>query len=169
VAGLAVGAVATGRAGVLRRESALTVGGDIALVDVAVSRERFVGARAIWRPQDVSELFVTFASPSAVGLSAIAGALEPLPRGGARGLHVRLGPGRTVTVPLAPGLVAPVEVAAHRVIERGEEIALAPGVGTIALDGERELERRGQATTVRLIDGPLTIDVDATLAQLPRA
>jgi hypothetical protein len=169
VAGMAVGAVATERAGVLRRESALAVDGDIALVDVAVSRERFVGARALWRPADVSELFVTFASPSAVGLSAIAGALEPLPRGGARGLHVRLGPGRTVTVPLAPGLVAPVEVAAHRVIERGEEIALAPGVGTIALDGERELERRGQATTVRLIDGPLTIDVDATLAQLPRA
>src|SRR3954465_10061300 len=40
VAGMAVGAVATERAGVLRRESALTVGGDIALVDVAVSRER---------------------------------------------------------------------------------------------------------------------------------
>jgi predicted polyphosphate/ATP-dependent NAD kinase len=169
VAGLAVGAVATERAGVLRRESALTVGGDIALVDVAVSRERFVGARAVWRPQDVSELFVTFASPSAVGLSAIAGALEPLARGGGRGLHVTLGEGRTVTVPLAPGLVAPVEVASHRVIERGEEVEVAAGVGTIALDGERELERRGEATTVRLIDGPLTIDIDATLAQLPRA
>jgi predicted polyphosphate/ATP-dependent NAD kinase len=169
VAGMAVGAVATGRAGVLRRESALTVAGDIALVDVAVSRERFTGARAVWRPADISELFVTFANPSAVGLSAIAGALEPLERGGGRGLHVRLGPGRTVTVPLAPGLVAPVEVASHRVISLGEEVALAPGVGTIALDGERELERRGQASAVRLIDGPLTIDIDATLAQLPRA
>ena len=117
----------------------------------------------------MSELFVTFANPAAVGLSAIAGALEPLPRGGAHGLHVRLGPGRTVTVPLAPGLVAPVEVASHAVIERGQPVEIAGGVGTIALDGERELERRGEATTVRLVDGPLTIDVDATLAQLPRA
>jgi len=169
VAGMAVGLVATGRAAVLRRESALAVGGDLALVDVAVSRERFIGARAVWRPADVSELFVTFANPSAVGLSAIAGALEPLPRGGGRGLHVRLGEGRTVTVPLAPGLVAPVSVASHRVIELGEEITLAPGDGTIALDGERELERRGQPITVRLVEGPLTIDIDATLAQLPRA
>ena len=169
VAGMAVGLVATGRAAVLRRESALAVGGDLALVDVAVSRERFIGARAVWRPADVSELFVTFANPSAVGLSAIAGALEPLPRGGGRGLHVRLGEGRTVTVPLAPGLVAPVSVASHRVIELGEEITLAPGDGTIALDGERELERRGQPITVRLVEDPLTIDIDATLAQLPRA
>jgi hypothetical protein len=169
VAGLAVGAVATGRGGVLRRESALSVDGDIALVDVAVTRERFIGARALWRPADISELFVTFANPAAVGLSAIAGALEPLARGGGRGLHVTLGAGRTVTVALAPGLVAPVEVASHRVIELGETVELAPGVGTIALDGERELERRGEGTTVRLIDGPLTIDIDATLAQLPRA
>ena len=169
VAGMAVGLVATGRAAVLRRESALAVGGDLALVDVAVSRERFIGARAVWRPADVSELFVTFANPSAVGLSAIAGALEPLPRGGGRGLHVRLGEGRTVTVPLAPGLVAPVSVASHRVIAHGEEVEIEPGVGTIALDGERELERRGQPITVRLVEGPLTIDIDATLAQLPRA
>src|SRR3954466_3888753 len=144
VAGMAVGAVATERAGVLRRESALAVDGDLALVDVAVSRERFVGARALWRPADVSELFVTFASPSAVGLSAIAGALEPLARGGGRGLHVTLGEGRTVTVALAPGLVAAGEVAWHRVIERGQEVQIAAGTGTIALDGERELERRGE-------------------------
>jgi hypothetical protein len=169
VAGLAVGAVATGRGGVLRRESALSVNSDIALVDVAVTRERFIGARALWRPADISELFVTFANPSAVGLSAIAGALEPLKRGGGRGLHVRLGEGRTVTVALAPGLVAPVEVASHRVIALGEEVEVEPGIGTIALDGERELERRGEPMSVRLIDGPLTIDIDATLAQLRRA
>jgi predicted polyphosphate/ATP-dependent NAD kinase len=169
VAGMAVGAVATGAAGALRRESALAVGGDLALVDVAVSRERFIGARALWRPEDVSELFVTFANPAAVGLSAIAGALHALPRGGGQGLHVRLGPGRTVTVPLAPGLVAPVSVAEHRVIALGEEVVIAPGEGTIALDGERELERRGEPATVTLVPGPLTIDIDATLAQLPRA
>lgn len=168
VAGMAVGHVASGRAAALRRECALRVGDDLALVDVAVSRERFIGARAVWRPEDVSELFVTFANPAAVGLSAIAGALATLPRAGGRGLHVRLGPGRTVIVPVAPGLVAPVSVAEHRVIELGEETALEPGVGTIALDGERELERRGEATTVTLVPGPLTIDVEATLAQLPR-
>jgi predicted polyphosphate/ATP-dependent NAD kinase len=170
VAGLATGLVATGRADALRRENVLEVraGGasDVALVDVAVTRERFVGARALWRPESVSELFVAFASPSAVGLSAIAGALHALPRGGGRGLHVRLGPGRRVTVALAPGLVTGVEVASHRVLGLGEEVEIAAGAGAIALDGERELERRdGEPATVRLAAGPLTIDIDAVLAQ----
>lgn len=176
VAGIATALVATGRAGdgALRREAALAVevpggGADLALVDVAVSRERFIGARALWRPDDVSELFVTFANPSAVGLSAVAGALEPLPRGGGRGLHVRLASGpddaaRTVHVALAPGLVVGVPVAAHRVVELDEHVEIAAGPGTVALDGEREIERRrDEPVTVRLVRGPLTIDVDAVM------
>jgi predicted polyphosphate/ATP-dependent NAD kinase len=167
VAGLATGYVAMGRAGDgLRREYALEVrvGGrsDIALVDVAISHQRFIGARALWRADSIAELFVTFANPSAVGLSAIAGALQPLPRGGGRGMHVRLGSGRELDVALAPGLIARVGVASHRVIELGEEVELAPG--TIALDGERELERTDEPATVRLVEGPLTIDVDAVMA-----
>jgi predicted polyphosphate/ATP-dependent NAD kinase len=176
VAGLATGFVATGRAGrgALRREAALEVrtrsgAPDLALVDVAVTRERFIGARALWRPEDVSELFVTFATPSAVGLSAIAGALQPLDRGAGRGLHVRLGAegvdaARTVQVALAPGLVLGIPVAGHRVLALGEAVEVAAGPGTVALDGEREIERRpGEPVTVRLVPGPLTIDVDAVM------
>jgi predicted polyphosphate/ATP-dependent NAD kinase len=176
VAGLATGLVATGRAGdgTLRREAALAVRTpdgepDLALVDVAVTRERFIGARALWRPEDVTEIFVTFASPSAVGLSAVAGALQPLDRGGGQGLHVRLAPDaaaarRTVKVALAPGLIVDVPVAGHRVLALGEEVEVAAGAGTVALDGEREIERRhGDPVTVRLVPGPLTIDVDAVM------
>ena len=176
VAGIATGLVATGRAGpdALRREAALAVelpglAADLALVDVAVSAERFVGARALWRPHDVSEVFVTFANPSAVGLSAVAGALRPLERGGGRGLHVRLARDaadaeRVVHVALAPGLVARVPVAAYRVVELDERVEIAPGPGTVALDGEREIERRNdEPVTVRLVRGPLTIDVDAVM------
>src|SRR5918912_2666294 len=137
VAGIATGLLATGRAGpgALRREAALAVevpgaAPDLALVDVAVSRERFVGARALWRPDAVSDLLVTFANPSAVGLSAVAGALRALPRGGGRGLHVRLAPDpgaaeRVVHVALAPGLVVPVPVAAHRVLDLGDTVEVA--------------------------------------------
>jgi len=134
-----------------------------------VSRERFIGARALWRAADVSELFVTYANPSAVGLSAIAGALCPLPRGSGRGLHVRLAPDvaaaeAVVHVALAPGLVVPVPVAEHRVLTLDEPVEVAPGPGTVALDGEREIERRhGEPVTVRLVPGPLTIDVDAVM------
>jgi len=176
VAGLATGLVATGRAGpdALRRESALQVSvdgaaPDLALVDVAVTRERVIGARALWRTQDVAELLVAFASPSAVGLSAVAGMLAPLERGGGRGLHVRLAADdepaiATLQVALAPGLVAPVRVAAARELRLGDEVRLPRGPGVIALDGEREIERSPEAdVTVSLVPGPRTIDVDAVM------
>jgi predicted polyphosphate/ATP-dependent NAD kinase len=181
VAGLAAGLVATGRAGdgALRRELALAVGvGDaepeLALVDVILSSEPFTGARALWRGSGVSELFVACANPSAVGFSSIAGMLRPLPRGGGRGLHVRLtddlaGADLVLRVPLAPGLLAPVGVAGFRTLELGEEVAAAPGSGCLALDGEREIERRpGEQVTVRLVPGPFTIDVDAVMRHAAR-
>lgn len=176
IAGLATGLVATGQVGDggLRRETALAVelsGGrrDLALVDVAVSAERFIGARALWRGGGVSELLVTFADPGAIGMSSVAGQLHPVPRGAGRGLYVTLAPtpdrgALTLQVPLAPGLVVPVGVTGFRTIELGEAIALADGHGCLALDGERELERRdGERTTVRLVAGPATIDVDAVM------
>lgn len=181
VAGLAAGLVATGRAGdgALRRELALAVElgdgeSDVALVDVILSAGPFTGARALWRGSGVSELFVACANPSAVGFSSIAGLLKPLPRAGGRGLHVRLTDDLAqaelvIRVPLAPGLLAPVGVAGFRTLELGEEVAAAPGPGCVALDGEREIERRpGERVTVRLVPGPLTIDVDAVMRHAAR-
>lgn len=180
VAGLATGLVATGRAGdeALRREKILRVGlngtpsYDCALVDVAVSSERFVGARAIWRAGDVSELFVAFAAPDAVGFSSVAGLLDPIPAGHA--LHVRLTDPReaetVLTVPLAPGLVVPVGVAESRRIEPGETVRVEHTSGSLALDGEREIELKSDdQVEVRLdTDGPTTIDVEAVMQEAAR-
>jgi predicted polyphosphate/ATP-dependent NAD kinase len=172
IAGLATGLVATGRAPdhALRREPALVVERpgaqpDLALVDVAVTRERFVGARAIWRHDALCELFVTSADPAAVGLSSLAGMLAP----GARGLHVRVAGDRAraevvLDVAIAPGLVAPIAVAGFAALEPGSRVPLTADGGSVALDGEREIERHGDdGATVRLADGPLRIDVDAVM------
>jgi predicted polyphosphate/ATP-dependent NAD kinase len=176
VAGLAAGLVATGRAGAnaLRRELALRVDlgegePELALVDVVLSAERFTGARAMWRGAGVSELFVACVNPGAVGFSSVAGLLHPLPRAGRQGLHVRLADDvdraeLVLRVPLAPGLLTPVGVDGFRTLELGEDVAVAPASGCVALDGEREIERRpGESITVRLAPGPLTIDVDAVM------
>ena len=182
VAGLATGLVATGRVDgpVLRRAKLLLVERpghepDRALVDVAVTTARFTGARALWRPQDAREVVVTFAPAGAVGLSAVAGMLDPVPRDAPHGLHVRLADPataeRVVAVPLAPGLVEPVGVAAVRRLAPGEAVDVAPGGGSLALDGEREIELHASETVrVRLSDrGPLTIDVDEAMAQAAAA
>jgi ATP-NAD kinase N-terminal domain len=50
---------------------------DVALVDVALVTESYVGARALWRTENFRELYVTFADPAVIGMSAIAGLLEP--------------------------------------------------------------------------------------------
>jgi predicted polyphosphate/ATP-dependent NAD kinase len=182
VAGIATGLVATGRIGdeALRREKILRVNvngeenRDCALVDVAVNSERFVGARALWRPRNISEIVVSSARPDAVGLSSIAGLLEPTGRDAPHGLHVRLIPpdeARIVlTVPLAPGLVVPVGVEEVNRVEPGEAVALSPGAGSIALDGEREIEvGPSDEVEVRLgPDGPLTIDVGEAMRQAAR-
>jgi hypothetical protein len=73
-------------------------------------------------------------------------------------------------IPLAPGLVARVGVTAARRLLAEEAVAVAARDGSIALDGERELELRpGQRVEVRLNErGPLTIDIDAVMAEAAR-
>jgi hypothetical protein len=172
VAGLAVGLAVTGRGGpqALCQEAALAIEqpAELALVDVALTTERFVGARALWHPEALREVVVTMADPAATGLSALAGLLAPFPRGSGRGLHIRLArePGEeriALDVPLAPGLIAPVAVAGFRPLELGDTVTLT-GAGTLALDGEREIELLpGAGTRVRLVPGPARIDVDAVM------
>jgi predicted polyphosphate/ATP-dependent NAD kinase len=182
VAGLATGLVATGQVGsdgALRRETALAVElegreRELALVEIAVTRDRFTGARALWRGDEVSELFVTFASPSAIGLCSVAGLLRPLARGAGQGLHVRLAASPkdaelALRVPLAPGLLVPVGIRGFDLIEMEEPVAVAAGEGCLALDGERELERRrGEPALVRLVPGPRTIDIDTVMLEAAR-
>jgi predicted polyphosphate/ATP-dependent NAD kinase len=91
VAGLAAGLVATGAVpadgpdghAVSRAKLLEVRAGDrveTALVDVAVSTERHVGARAVWDPATVRQLFCAFAEPDAIGLSSILGQLSPVAR-----------------------------------------------------------------------------------------
>lgn len=179
VAGMATGLVATGQirhAGVLRREKLLAIGvndvdHDVALVDVAVSNERWVAARALWRAEELREACVTFASPSALGISGVAGLMSPIPRDAPHGLHLRLAPPRqarvVVTVPLAPGLLVPVGVDEVRQILPGQTIELQHGEGCLALDGERELELGADdRVAITLHAGPRLIDVDAVMAHV---
>lgn len=185
VAGIATGLVATGRVGReegVRKAKCLRVrvpGSaetrcDLALVDVALTTEPWVGARALWCPADISEAVIAFGEPGGVGLSAIAGLVDPVGKGDPWGLHVRLAPPQAaelvVRAPLAPGLVVPVGIAATTRIRPGETIALEAPVGSVALDGERELELAAPTTVeVELaLDGPAVVDIESVMAVAAR-
>jgi hypothetical protein len=179
VAGIATGLVATGLVTGARREKMLCVArngeprAECALVDAALVAEPFVGSRAVWRVGEVSELFVAFARPDAVGLSAIAGQLEPVERDAPYGLRVRLAdPERApivLRVPIAPGLVVRVGVAHHERMEPGRRYGLERVYGSLALDGERELELTPEdEIALTLEEGPVRIDVGWVMAQAAR-
>jgi hypothetical protein len=146
----------------------------VALVDVCISTVTHVGSRALWQPATLREVYCAFAEPHAVGLSSIAGLLRPNARTDPEGVLVRLAaPGaadRTVFAPIAPGVVAPVGVRDVRALPAGVPHAVALDHGTVAVDGEREIEfAAGTPVTVTLArDGPVVLDVRAVLAAAAR-
>jgi predicted polyphosphate/ATP-dependent NAD kinase len=167
VAGLAAGTVARGRvplAEIALRHKWLQVSVDgqpvdSALVDVALLRGRFVGARAVWEPDALLALAVTRADPATIGISAIAGALQPIAPEEPRGLAVWLAPEaqHRILAPLGPGLLAQVGIQQVHELALGQAVDWLTQEPTIvALDGERELSLTpGQRLSVRLCaDGP---------------
>lgn len=116
---------------------------EIALVDVAVVAERYVGARAIWKADNFRDLFVTFGSPDGIGMSSIVGLLSPVDRLAPEGRRVRLVPlGRartTLCAPIAPGLIERIGIGAIERIVPDAIYLPSVSAGTLALDGEREL------------------------------
>lgn len=176
IAGIAAGNVATGAVSAdvaapkHTRLDALVDGElrDVALVDLAVSTERFVGARAIWDMSTVRELFLTRADPTSIGLSAIGARLRAISPTEGAGLRIRFGAGgERVMAAVAPGLVEEVDVAEWRVIAPSD----APSIvttrpATAALDGERAFSLPPNAEfSVRLsADGPRVVDARAALS-----
>jgi hypothetical protein len=145
---------------------------ETALVDVAVSTERHVGARAVWDPATVTQLFCAFAEPDAIGLSSVLGQLAPVARHEPHGVTARLSASapRRVLAPIAPGLVVPVGVSEIEPMHPGSVHRVDARAGVIAVDGERELTfGPGEAPAVRLRpDGPRCVDVPAVLAASAR-
>jgi len=177
ITGLATGLYATGAVAadeVLLPNKVLEVSvndgerADLALVDVVVSSEAFVGARALWRTDRLQDLFVTFADPEAIGMSAIAGLLRPIGRREPSGLRVTFAPESgtpTLRAPIAPGLIEPVAVRSSDALHPDEPVSVAHRGGVVALDGEREIELRpdDHLTVTLRCDAFRSIDVPACM------
>ena len=183
LAGLAAGVIATGAVPMeettfpTNRLDILFDGEarDMALVDIAVYDDAFVGSRAVWDMNKVREIFVAQAAPNNMGLSSIGGCLYCSQLDGHRGTHIRLASAGEsqvleVTAPVAPGLVRPVRVSSFRLLEVGDEVAIDLVPSVLALDGEREIEvGRKQKVSVRFSDqGPRVVDVNRALQAATR-
>lgn len=181
LAGIAAGLVASCRlplsdTAIISKTLRIRVNGeprDLALVDVAVSRERYVATRAIWELDTVHEVFLTRAEPAGIGLSSIGGRLYPLSLSDVGGLRYRLAgsgaaparPAATVLAPVAPGIVAPAAIAEWELLQEGVPAALEPRYCTVALDGERSLTLTPEDSVEIVLarDGPPVVQVQRTL------
>lgn len=177
VTGLAAGLAVTGAipaavayADNKRLDIAINDRHEIALVDVAIVRDGFIGSRAVWKADGFRELFVTFAEPGNIGLSSIAGLTAPVTRTSPFGRRIvfedpELAPFR-VAAPIAPGLIEHVGIARIETLDFDTPTSLTVGSGSIALDGEREItfsERDRIHVTLRAA-AFRTIDVPACMS-----
>ena len=187
-AGMAAGLVASGsvpleEASVRSKTLTVIVDGedrDIALVDVALSKERFVATRAIWDMNTIYEVFLTRAEPSSIGLSSIGARLEAVSMTDSGGLHYRIADGGIpedgvaldrdggnlyVRAPIAPGSVPLVPIESWQRLADGQRVAIEQRNSTVALDGERSFSvNPGNLLEIEVRrDGPPVVDVDATL------
>ena len=141
-------------------------GEDLALIDVAFTKERFVGSRAVWDPKSISAVFCSRARPENVGFSSLLGFLHPSSQYDPYGSYAILdSPGDCVWFPMAPGKIERVEVKEHGLLRKDEPFILSLDDGTIALDGEREIEvfRRTEFSVELSCEGPLTVDIPKAL------
>ncbi len=139
---------------------------DVAIVDAVITSDRYVGARALWKPESLLAAYLAFADPQCIGLSAIGGLLEPVGRRQSGGLAIEMAHDTAPAVlslraPIAPGMVRPVPIASWKRMVADEPLIIRHDAGTVALDGERELGfEPGQRVTATLRENAFfTVDV----------
>ena len=141
-----------------------------ALIDIAITKESFYGARAIWDIERVDSLALTRSEPGRLGLSSLGASLRPIDSIEPVGLWLELGANnktnRFILSPIGPGQVTSAHVKKHEILKVGESVHYrAPGDRVLAFDGEREyLLSNGEDIEISLRhDGPAVLNVPAIL------
>jgi predicted polyphosphate/ATP-dependent NAD kinase len=136
---------------------------DIALVDAVISNDPFVGSRAIWDMESIEKIFVTRSHPASIGFSSIVGCKTIIHQHDDFGAYLDVNTDvGTVTAPIAAGMLEEVSVGAPVILNLDEEYEyVADDSGTIALDGEREIEfYKGQRFIFKITrNGPCHVDI----------
>jgi NAD+ kinase len=134
-------------------------------VDAVLTADPFVGDRTPFAPERLRAAVVAIADPGAVGISPIAGLLEPCGRHDDGAVALRFGGDRAVRAPISPGLYADVPVERCERVAFGHEVEVR-GPGVLAFDGDRR-RKVAPGATVRFRverDGPWVFDVAGAMA-----
>ena len=115
---------------------------DIALIDAVISKDVFVGSRAIWDMEALEKIFVTRGHPGSIGFSSLVGCKMIIHPEDDYGAWVDINSGREkIRAPIAAGVIEEVALGDINIMNFEGEYEFNPETrGTIALDGEREIE-----------------------------
>lgn len=145
---------------------------DIALIDAVISKDVFIGSKAIWNMDTIEKIFVTRAHPASIGFSSLVGCrmiiapeddfgacvdLNSNGENGKNGENVE-----KIIAPIAAGVVEPISVSEPVILSLNDEYKyITKSRGTIALDGEREIEFAKDQEFIFKIrrTGPYHVDV----------
>ncbi len=136
---------------------------DIALVDAVISNDAFIGSKAIWEMESVEKIFVTRSHPASIGFSSIVGCKKTILPEDDFGAYMNVNTnGSSYMAPVAAGVLEPIVIDEPVMIGFNDEFEYqADDSGTIALDGEREIEfKKGQSLIFKISrSGPYHVDV----------
>lgn len=175
VVGMAAGAIASGICSMdetCRKDKKIEILKDgqlidIALVDCVISKQKYVGSKAIWNMEDIDMVIVSRAHPASIGFSTIVGTSLIVRAEDDFGalIHVNSGDQR-VKAPIAAGTIQEITVDRPKILQLDESFHFDPTYnGIIAVDGEREVPFKiGENIEIKITrNGPYRVIVDKTL------
>ncbi len=136
---------------------------EIVLIDAVISKDVFIGSRAIWDMESIEKIFVTRSHPASIGFSSVVGCKKIIFPTDDFGAYININAnGVPVKAPIAAGVVNPIFLEEPVIIDFNDEYEyVTHSRGTIALDGEREIEFAEKQKFIFKIsrNGPYHVDV----------
>lgn len=146
---------------------------DIALIDLVVSSQLFVGAKAIWDMEDITKVIVTQCHPATIGFSALLGCSQIVELTDDYGIMAEVSQDKpNYKAAMAAGLIVPINIRNKKNLPLEQDLILQMDqAGILALDGEREIPfNAGEEFIIRLTRrGPRKVDLRKTLELAQKA
>ena len=140
---------------------------DIALVDCVISKQTYIGSRAIWNPSDIIKVIVSRAHPASIGFSTIVGVRKMVREQDDFGASINVNRGENEMVaPIAAGTMKEITVDDPVIHPLDEMFSMKMEYkGIMALDGEREIPfKQGEEFQFKITrDGPFRVNIRRTL------
>ena len=181
IVGMAAAAVATDKIDCKKecqRDKIIEVGKngewiDMALMDLVISDEVFIGSKAIWDIKHIKEIIVSKCHPATIGFSAVVGVHKIIRECDDFGGKISLNTGDYKFVaPISAGVMTDCVSSGIELIELNKVIEWEAAFrGIIAVDGEREIAfRQGDQMKFRISrSGPINVDVNKAIEHAQKA